>query len=101
MSSYKISAEKTPAGVLLRVAFGDAAQNDRIVVDAVAALDECKLTGGETVLINGPASLPVAMALSHGVTHLFKEVACFDPKINAYVVAVSHGGRRIGDLIKV
>lgn len=99
MATYCISAEQTPKGVLLRMSFGTPAQNDQIVRDAVEALSSLKLEGGETVLLNGPASLPVAVAIGHGVAHLYKEVACFDPKLSAYVVALSHGGREIGTLI--
>lgn len=97
--TYKISAEETPSGVLLRLAIVGSAQNDQIVRDAVSALAELNLQGGQTVLLNGPASLPVACAIAHGVAHLFKEVAVFDPKMAGYVVAISHGGREIGALI--
>ena len=100
MATYKISAETTANGVLLRLSFGEPAQNDQIVRDAVSALSELKLSGGETVLLNGPASLPVAVAITHGVAHLFNEVAVFDPKMAGYVVAVSHGGREVGTLIQ-
>ena len=98
--TYNISAEQTLLGVLLRLSFGTPAQNDQIVKDAVLALESLKLSGGETVLLNGPASLPVACAIAHGVAHLYKEVAVFDPKMAGYVVAVSHGGREIGTVIK-
>ena len=98
--TYKISAESTPSGVLLRLSFGTPAQNDQIVLDAVCALGELELTGGQTVFLNGPASLPVACAIAHGVAHLFKEVAVFDPKMAGYVVAVSHGGREIGSIVQ-
>jgi CRISPR-associated protein Csx3 len=30
------------------------------------------------------------MAMAHAVAHLFGFVACFDPKLSAYVVAISH-----------
>lgn len=99
MNTYSIKVEASPKGTLLRIAFGDPAQNDQIVKDATAALETLSLEGGETVLINGPASLPVAMVIAHGVCHLFKEVACFDPKMGSYVVAISHGGRPVGSLI--
>lgn len=99
--TYNISAETTPAGVLLRLSFGAPAQNDQIVRDAVAALSELELTGGQTVFLNGPASLPAACAIAHGVSHLFTEVAVFDPKMAGYVVAVSHGGREIGTVISL
>jgi CRISPR-associated protein Csx3 len=98
--TYRISAEATPTGVLLRLSFGTPAQNDEIVRDAVLALSSLKLQGGETVFFNGPASLPVACALAHGVAHLFKEVAVFDPKMAGYVVAVSHGGREVGSIVQ-
>lgn len=100
MTSYNISARQIDAGVvLLKVSFGEPADNTRVVVDSVKSLAECKLSGGKTVLINGPASLPVAMVIAHGVCHLFTEVACFDPKLQGFVVAISHGGRPVGTLI--
>ncbi|MFH0794290.1 MAG: CRISPR-associated protein Csx3 [bacterium] len=98
--TYKITAETNADGVLLRLSFGTPAQNDQIVRDAVLALSELKLEGGGTVFLNGPASLPVACAIAHGVAHLFTEVAVFDPKMAGYVVAVSHGAREVGTLIK-
>jgi len=97
--TYKISAEQTPNGVLLRLSFGTPAQNDQIVRDAALALDELKLSGGQTVFLNGPASLPVACVLGHKLAHTYAEVAVFDPKMAAYVVAISHGGREVGTLI--
>lgn len=100
--TYSIVREETPNGVvLLKLAFGEPAQNDQIVRDAVADLEALGLQGGETVLLNGPASLPVACAIAHGVGHLFTEVAVFDPKLGSYVVAISHGGRKVGTLISV
>lgn len=101
MASYKISLE---AGGLLRVGFGDPAQNDQIVKDAVARLDEMvkagELAGGTVLKINGPASLPVAVAIAHATSHLYGVVGVFDPKLDKYVVAVSHGAAyKPGDLI--
>lgn len=100
MATYKIFLE----GDTLRVSFGDAAQNDQIVRDAVARLNEMvesgELKGGELIRINGPASLPVACAIAHAVGHLYGVVAVFDPKMAKYVVAVSHGfAYTPGDLI--
>lgn len=90
---------------VLRVGFGEPAQNDQIVRDAVARLDEMvkskELMGGSLLKINGPASLPVAVAIAHGVGHLYQTIAVFDPKLGRYVVAVSHGGDYLhGDLIE-
>lgn len=92
-------AETSDGVVLLKLAFSEPGQNDEIVKDAIAALEALNLEGGEIVLLNGPASLPVACAIAHGVGHLYKEVAVFDPKMGSYVVAISHGGREVGTLI--
>lgn len=87
-------------GDTLKMSFGAPAQNDMIVRDAVAAVKALGLTGGKLVKLNGPASLPVAIAIGHEVGHLFGAVACFDPKLAKYVVAVSHGTDfAVGDLI--
>lgn len=93
MSSYSVSSTTLAApaaATLLRLSFGSPAQNDQIVRDAVAALEDCKLEGGKLVLLNGPASLPVACALAHRLAHIFGAIGVFDPKMAGYVVAVSH-----------
>lgn len=100
MSTYNVSFENG----ILRVGFGSPAQNDQIVRDAEMRLDEMistgELAGGEVIRVNGPASLPVAMVLCHKVAHLFGAVACFDPKMSKYVVAISHDpAYAVGDLI--
>lgn len=100
MASYKI--EKT--GDVLKVGFGEPAQNDQIVRDVVTRLGELtasgELSGGPMIKINGPASLPVAVAIAHAVAHLYEVVAVFDPKLNKYVVSVSHSlNHKPGDLI--
>lgn len=100
--TYKIDFD--PQTGVMRVGFGTPAQNDQIVRDAKMRLDEMvksgELTGGSLIKINGPASLPVAVAIAHGVSHLFETVAVFDPKLGKYVVSVSHGETyKPGDLI--
>jgi CRISPR-associated protein Csx3 len=102
MSTYNIvlSNEGT-----LKVWFATPAQNDQIVKDASARLDELMSTGalrgGDVIRIDGPASLPVAMVLAHKLAHLYQAVACFDPKLSKYVVAIAHGDRyAVGDLIE-
>lgn len=101
MATYNITLE---GGNVLRVGFGDPAQNDQIVRDAVVRLDEMvksgELAGGPLLKINGPASLPVAVAIAHAIAHLYEVVGVFDPKLGKYVVAVSHGSdNQPGDLI--
>ena len=94
--SYKVVLE----GDVLRLSFGVPAQNDQIVKDALAAIRELKLQGGRVIKLNGPASLPVAVALTHEVEHVYGAVAVYDPKMGKYVVAVSHSPDfTIGDLI--
>ena len=100
MSTYKINRE----GDVLRIGFGAPAQNDEIVKDVEGRLEEMmldgELTGGGTLKINGPASLPVAIVITHNVVHLFDAIACFDPKMNAYIVCISHGSEHsVGDII--
>lgn len=91
-------------GDVLKVGFGDPASNDTIVKDVERTLQELKedgkLVGGPLLKINGPASLPVAVVLAHGLTHIYGAIAVFDPKLQKYVVSVSHNPDfSVGDLI--
>ena len=100
-STYTITRDNDG---ILRVAFGISGSNDQIVKDADMRLDAMRnageLSGGGLLKINGPASIPVAMVLAHKVSHLFGAVACFDPKLNRYVVAISHSPKyAVGDMI--
>ena len=94
MATYNITATPATAAAtpatLLKVGFGDPAQNDQIVRDASALLDDLGEIGGLLALVNGPASLPVAMVICHRLAHRFGAVACFDPKLSGYVVSVTH-----------
>ena len=88
---YDITLERdSPADTLISVGFLAPAQNDVIVKEVVKTMSQLNLSGGRIVRFNGPASLPVAMALAHSVAHLYEVVACFDPKLHCYIVAVSH-----------
>ncbi|PIR86774.1 MAG: CRISPR-associated protein Csx3 [Candidatus Harrisonbacteria bacterium CG10_big_fil_rev_8_21_14_0_10_49_15] len=104
MSLYNVDIEKQEGGLLIRVSFGSPAQNDQIVLETATRLEELEaageLSGGGVARVNGPASLPVAMVLAHHLAHRFTGVACFDPKMGKYVVAIAHGGQyAVGDLI--
>jgi CRISPR-associated protein Csx3 len=101
MASYNLNLDTD--GVL-RISFGDPAQNDQIVMDAARRLDELvksgQISGGEVIRVNGPASLPAAMVIAHGLAHLYQAVACFDPKLKQYVVAIAHGDNyQVGNLL--
>lgn len=100
MSTYKIELE----GEVLKINFGEPAQNDQIVRDAATRLDEMtregELKGGSLLKINGPASLPVACVLTHKVAHLYGAISVFDPKLSKYVVCITHNpDYKLGDLI--
>ncbi|MFH1235937.1 MAG: CRISPR-associated protein Csx3 [Parcubacteria group bacterium] len=89
---------------LFRVGFRNPAQNDQIVRDVESRMKELLPAegemGGALALVNGPASLPVAVVLAHHLLHRFSTVAVMDPKIAAYVVVSSHGGNyAVGDAI--
>ncbi len=117
-TTYKVEASLLAVGnvtaTLFKVGFGDPAQNDQIVRDAESRMtevlaetaekpedgDAVPARNGELALVNGPASLPVAMVLAHKLGHLFGAVACFDPKLGKYVVSIAHGGKyAIGELV--
>lgn len=99
IAATHVNVSATPA-TLLKIGFGSPAQNTEIVKDAKAALEACQLQGGELVLLNGPASLPVACVITHGVCHKFSAVGVFDPKMSGYVVSIAHGGKyNVGDVI--
>jgi CRISPR-associated protein Csx3 len=99
--TYRAQAKPNLDGtVTVELAFGEPATNAEIVPDAIAAIAELELAGGPGIKFNGPASLPVAFALAHAVAHEFAYVACYDPKLGKYVVAISHDPRfRPGQLI--
>lgn len=101
MTTYNIELE----GNVLKVGFGEPAQNDQIVRDAAARLEQMsqsgELSGGPLLKINGPASLPVACVLTHKVCHIYGAVGVFDPKLGKYVIAITHNPTyKLGDLIE-
>jgi CRISPR-associated protein Csx3 len=82
------------------VAFGSQAANTAIVAEVVGTLKSLALSGGPLLLIDGPASLPVAFVLAHATIHLYATVAVRDPKLQGFVVVASHGAHwQVGDLI--
>lgn len=103
MTTYNIAA--TPAVVyatpatLLKIGFGSPAQNTEMVKEVQAMLAGMELNG-KLVLLNGPASLPVAVVLAHKLVHVFGAIGVFDPKLNGYVVSASHDPQfELGQLI--
>lgn len=100
MATYKIELKDG----ILRVNFGEPAQNDQIVKDAAARLEEMasagELLGGPLLRINGPISIPVAFVLAHKLAHIYGAVGFFDPKLGKYVISITHNpAYKLGDLI--
>ncbi|MBO3463295.1 CRISPR-associated protein Csx3 [Aetokthonos hydrillicola Thurmond2011] len=100
MTTYKIEVKDS----VLRVNFGEPAQNDQIVRDAAAKLEEMvasgELAGGSLLKINGPISIPVAFVLAHKLAHIYGAVGFYDPKLGKYVICITHNpSYKLGDLI--
>jgi len=99
MSSYNVTQVTKGNITKLTVTFGSPASDDRIVVDAIAAIEALGPLGGPLCLISGLASLPVAFMLGHTVAHDFSAVGVYVPKLEKYVVVVSHESWPVGTLI--
>jgi CRISPR-associated protein Csx3 len=87
----------TPKGV---------AEGDRIVLDTQiqlqALINTGQLPGGkQPLLINGRSPVLVGFVIACRVAHLYSAVAVFDPKLAGYVVVMSHGQHRVGDILTV
>lgn len=101
MAAYYIALESDPAGDILRVGFGDLATGDAVMRDAKTALAALEFSGGKLLRVNGPASLPVAMAIAHIVAHRYGAIAVYDPKLSGYIVAISHDPQwLVGEIIQ-
>jgi len=102
MSSFNIDFDDQES--ILRTSFGDPATNAQIVQDVAVRLAEIKadggLQGGSLLRINGPISLPAAFTVGHAVFHAYGAIAIYDPKLQKYVVSISHSPEySVGDLI--
>jgi CRISPR-associated protein Csx3 len=101
MSSIEIIRE----GQVIKVSFGNPAQNNVIVKDALVRLNEMadngELSGRGAILIDGPTTLAVGMVISHALADRFQVIGVLDPKLSAYVVVISNDPLvKVGDLIK-
>jgi CRISPR-associated protein Csx3 len=68
-------------------------RNDRLLKDADvqlrALVADRSLSGGDRILVNGAISLPLAYLFSHQLSHLYRTVAVFDPKMAVPYVVTS------------
>lgn len=105
MSTFKVSnsVEVSENMVRVDIGFDEPATNVDCVRDAHYNAETVKnQLHGKVVLVNGPASLPVAMCIAHTFGHVCKAIACYDPKLAGYVVAISHDPDfELGQLITV
>ncbi|MGM3309663.1 CRISPR-associated protein Csx3 [Anabaena sp. WFMT] len=100
MTTYNIELKDD----ILRLSFGEPAQNDQIVKDAAAKLEQMaqsgELAGGQLLKINGPISIAVAFVLAHKLAHIYGAIGFFDPKLGKYVISITHNpAYKLGDLI--
>ena len=100
MTTYNIELKND----ILRLSFGEPAQNDQIVQDAATKLEQMaqsgEISGGQLLRINGPVSIPVAFVLAHKLAHIYGAIAFFDPKLGKYVICITHNpAYKLGDLI--
>lgn len=101
MAAYEFTVEEDSGGTVLHTRFGKAATGDVVVRDAYAGIGALDLKGGGLLRIHGPASLPVSMVIAHAVSHRYGAIAMFDPKIQGYIVAISHDPSwSVGDVLK-
>ncbi|NJR55403.1 MAG: CRISPR-associated protein Csx3 [Acaryochloris sp. CRU_2_0] len=70
------------------------AENDQIVKDVTQQLAQLSkqglLIGGELLKITGKQTIPLSYVIAHHVGHLYGAIAVFDPKLQRYVVAITH-----------
>ena len=99
--TYDINMEKCQNGdIILKLSFGEPAQNDRIVQDAIKHLDELNISGGKIIKFNGATTVPVAAAITHHIANKFSYIGLCDPKLKKYVIVVANGPEyKVGDLI--
>lgn len=101
MSTYLVDWDSKNS--VLNVGFNpdQPANNDQLVKDAVAGVLKVKdRLHGFVLKVNGAASLPVGMAIACEIAHVVKCIAAYDPKLQKYVVAVSHDpDYQLGQLI--
>jgi len=77
-------------GATLQVTLLGKADSAALVASAERQLEQLEIRGGKLIRVSGRCPLPVAMAIAHRLAHLYGAVAIRDPKLNGYVVAISH-----------
>lgn len=103
---YQMNCQPLQTAKKLTIGFDatDPQTNAEMVRDVDSRLTEMISSSniqGELLLITGPASLPIACVLSHRLSHLFGAIGIFDPKLEGYVISISHSPNyKLGEIIK-
>lgn len=92
-------------GDVLKLSFGVPASNVEIVRDVISEIERLTASGemvpDKLIKLNGPAPLPVAVAITNGLSNSFEVIAVFDPKLNGYVVAISRNSEHeVGSILR-
>ncbi|WP_159785610.1 CRISPR-associated protein Csx3 [Sodalinema gerasimenkoae] len=89
--TYKIETTRTGDAVIYTTAFGEEpATNAELVPIISKATHSLPPAYGTIGLITGKASLPVSYVLAHHLSHYHKALGVFDPKLNGFVIVVTH-----------
>jgi CRISPR-associated protein Csx3 len=100
MTVFNLNFDQTTQ--TLKIGFGgDTATGDKIIKainDGLKALD---LPGGPGVVkVTGPVTTPGAAVLGHLLAHKFAAVGFWDPKLQKFLIAITHDPKwDVGDLI--
>ena len=101
--SYTISADRNGGSTTYTVGFGSepASNAELTAIASKATYNLPSELHGTVALLTGKASLPVSYALAHNLSHYHKAIGVYDPKLAAFVVAISHDKQYpLGSLIQ-
>jgi len=93
--TYRIEATREGSRTTYTIGFGDepADNMDLAQLVAKATYEIPAELHGSLALVTGKASLPISYALAHNLSHFHAAVAVYDPKLQGFIVAISHDPR--------
>ena len=93
--TYKIQATRKGSQTTYTIGFGDepADNTDLAQLVSKATYEIPSELHGSVALITGKASLPISYGLAHNLAHYHTAVAVYDPKLQGFVVAITHDPR--------
>jgi hypothetical protein len=85
------STATTDEQLLIRSALPQGLDQPDLIAAAIRdVVDMGDQLHGKHILINGPCTTGMALALGHKLAHISKSVSIYDPKLAAFVLAVTH-----------